>query len=262
MNDLPVLLAQDVPESPLMPEPSATIPISNVPQIVIENLPPTSSGLSQPWATVIAGLLAIAAATIAYFGIRHQAKQHIRATKALLRQQGTAMIRQEKQAQRAIDAQRGLHDDAQRRQQRQHDQSLRAQRKVIEIEIGSAERKQNQSDRLDALMDASAGLNDALNACLTVAAFEPGEADDDDLRELARCLDRCYLIELKLHLIGATRASASIRDAIAIYRRLFTYDQPSRKQIVDGYESTRESFRTEFESPELPSESRLMIDES
>jgi hypothetical protein len=40
-------------------------------KIIAHGLPcPDSSGLTQPWATVIAAFLAIAAATIAYFGVR------------------------------------------------------------------------------------------------------------------------------------------------------------------------------------------------
>jgi hypothetical protein len=56
------------------PSPNQTL-VVNVPPDVVDRLTPhASSGLSQPWATIIAAVIALAAATIAYMGVRAQVR--------------------------------------------------------------------------------------------------------------------------------------------------------------------------------------------
>ncbi|BAH32987.1 hypothetical protein [Rhodococcus erythropolis] len=73
MNEWPELLAQDLPTTQES-VPVPPVPASYMPQILIENVPAGGSGLTQPLATLIAGLLALGAATIAYRGVLRQVR--------------------------------------------------------------------------------------------------------------------------------------------------------------------------------------------
>lgn len=250
------LLTQDLP--PISePVPAPEDPVPYVPQILIENLPAGSDGLTQPWATVAAGCLAVVAATIALLGIRHQAKQHIRATKAQLRQQRAAMVRQEKQLQRTIDAQKLLHDDAQFRQEVQHSKSLSEQRRIIELEIESSEQKQVRADRLDALIEATKVLADALNAALQLHS-----ADNEygaHVRRLASCLDLCEFAQLKLALLGATASASATTHAILTFSKTYRVNENavSHDELISSYRAAQDAFKEELRPQETHSWSHL-----
>lgn len=250
------LLTQDVPAiSEPVPSPQNSAPY--VPQILIENLPAGSGGLTQPWATVLAGCLAVVAATIALLGIRHQAKQHIRATKAQLRQQRAAMIRQEKQLQRTIDAQKLLHDDAQSRQEVQHTRSLSEQRRIIELEIESSEQKQVRADRLDALIEATKVLADALNAALQLRGAE--DERGAYVRDLSSRLDLCEFAQLKLALLGATESAAATTHAINTFSKTYLANENavSYDELINSYRAAQDAFKQELRPQETYSWSHL-----
>lgn len=75
-----------------------------VPDIIVNNLPAATGWLTQPVATLGAGVLAIIAACIAFGGVYLTQRVNRSTAKAQLRQQAAASVRQERSQMRALEA--------------------------------------------------------------------------------------------------------------------------------------------------------------
>lgn len=90
---------------------------ATLPDIIVNNIPATSHALlTQPVATVIAGTLAIIAAGIAFAGVRYAQKVAIASSKATLRVQSVAALRQQRQHEAQLDATAELERSKHRRE--------------------------------------------------------------------------------------------------------------------------------------------------
>lgn len=208
MVDLPTVVAQEAPGLPQDLEPNPQLPPSFSPQIVIENLPDSASGLTQPWATLIAGGLAIVAAAIAYAGIRYQVKQNALAT------------------------------------QKQIDQ----QRMAVEREIEATDRREARTNRLDRLTEASQALSAAVLVAIQFDSRPQDSMDDSDYARLVSALDACEHSELMLQLVGATTSAEAIRAAIDKFRLVLKFDgSVTSKELMKAFEAARAAFRSDTE---------------
>ncbi|MFE5877780.1 hypothetical protein ACFQ6H_21165 [Rhodococcus sp. NPDC056506] len=102
-------------QEPVVPE---VPPQIELPPAVSDNLttPPPDVFLTQPWATLAAGLLAIVAASIAFFGVWYTQMRTARATRSQLRLQSVFALRQQRQHEAQLDATAELERAKHRRQ--------------------------------------------------------------------------------------------------------------------------------------------------
>ncbi|KZL33190.1 MULTISPECIES: hypothetical protein [Rhodococcus] len=86
--------------------------------IVVNNLPdpPSDAFLTQPLATLAAGVLAIVAASIAFLGVVYTQRRTARATRAQLRLQSVLALRQQRQHEAQLEATAELERSKHRRQ--------------------------------------------------------------------------------------------------------------------------------------------------
>lgn len=177
--------------------------------MVVQNLPANPSGLSPAWATVIAACIAVVAALIAFGGVWYAQRVTRATTKAQLRHQRAALIRQE--AQNVAQLQE---------QSRQHQRTLSEQRKLQHAEFRAAERKQERADRLDALVEAAAALTDAASRVrFAHIAFKNDTYQDVSVSEIVAGMDRCSVAGVRLSLLGLENSVPAFGDANDSIRR-------------------------------------------
>lgn len=208
MNHWQGWLAQPAPEPPL-PTPSLSpSPALDGPQVIIQNIPEASSGLSQPWATVIAGTLAILAACIAYVGIRHQVKnakeqfhEQVRVDDERVRKQRQADD-QRAQAQRQADDQR-----AQAQRKADDERERRRHRREMAIQVLA------EACTTVSRYDEHAQFVESLRSESAVVKFEDGHSR---LREWIVELD---VAATKLDMLGLGEPVCRLGLLTALFRR-------------------------------------------
>lgn len=159
--------------------------------------------VAQPLATLGTGLLAVVAATFALAGVLLTQRTHVNTTKAQLRQQRAAMIRQERQHRAQLDQQL----KAMAAQQSQHEAQLSAQAEV--------ERKKHRREAtFEALRSTVSSVISVRDACIAIdRAIDEDLTVPASLREASKNLvrDPAAPPELGLHEKEAARACESAR---------------------------------------------------
>ncbi|MDV8066403.1 hypothetical protein R4P64_07795 [Rhodococcus sp. IEGM 1366] len=227
MKDWPELLAQDLPtvqESVPVPP----VPASYAPQVLIENIPPIPGIFTQSTATIVAALIALVAASLALGGVFYAQSVTRAATKAQLRQQRSAMIRQDRHFQAQLITQQRLHEDAQSHQAKQHEESMRQQRESLQFELRAAERKQHRLDKLDALMEAARVASlaaDRGNLYIMTQSKADEDLDGNDLIDsldsFSEAMNLCRMSEIRLTLLGLDDISEKLASTIVQFSEIY-----------------------------------------
>lgn len=173
---------------------------------------------AQPTATVGAGLLAIGAATIALTGVLLTQRTNVRTTKAQLRQQRAAMIRQEKQhaaqlelQRKATEEQRNLHAEqlaaSADLEREKHDRQVMYQARMAACSAlialttaSTAVQRAIDNDVADYLVNNPRGARDAA----------PRTRTDDAVRACSEARDACSTTAAGLLILGDVTAYETI----------------------------------------------------
>ncbi|MGW5339184.1 hypothetical protein ACWEQD_12265 [Rhodococcus pyridinivorans] len=166
---------------------------TDVPTFVIQNIPADPSGLTQPWATLGTGVLAVVAAVIAYLGVRHAQNVAVRNTKAQLRQQAVVSLRQQKQHQAQLDAQAEIERSKHRREK-----TFDAMSETVESLIE--------------LRSAFIALNDEISSARPLPGVIVG-GNDDEIMRLTEVRARCTATAAMLLLLDM---DAQYQSVIAV----------------------------------------------
>lgn len=201
-------------------------PVSDLPQVIVQNIPAASSGLSQPWATVFAGGLAVLAACIAYLGIRHQVKN---SKKQFLKQvrveNDRAREQREADDKRARD-QRIADDDRAREQRIADDDRAREQREADE-------EREFRRHRREMTVQILAEACTVVSRYGEHAAFlqHADKIADREMLLLSQWITDIDVASTKLHMLG-------LEDAVHHLGRLSSHFRRHWNEYVNIGEST------------------------
>lgn len=219
-----------VPVPTVVVEPQVTFP----PELLERLAPVETSGFTQPWATLLAGCLAVAAAVIAFIGVYHAQKVAIANSKAQLRQQRAAMIRQEKQLNQQLRVQQKLHDDAQERQGKQHAETLKGQLDLLRLQTHAETQRQVRRDVKEAIMEAQSHLLGCYNAAQSALASRiMKETPEDEVVDKFGAASRgCQASAKTLAMLGLDDASQALEQAATDFSKTFINVREDRESLT------------------------------
>jgi hypothetical protein len=233
------LLAQPAPEPTPVQQPPPTVvvePQLTFPPELLERLAPVeASGLTQPWATLLAGLFVLVAAFFAFGGVLYAQRVTRATTKAQLRQQRAAMIRQEKQLNEQLRVQQKLHDDAQERLAKQHAAALKGQLDLLRLQTHAESQKQARQDVKDAVMEAQARLQEAYNSAVAVLGTRiVGNSLSTELtKQWAVATTACQASAKTLSILGLDDAREALERAMAEFGRSIVASSSDHREEWD-----------------------------
>lgn len=234
-----------VPVPTVVVEPQVTIP----PELLERLAPVEASGLTQPWATLLAGFFVLVAALFAFGGVLYAQRVTRATTKAQLRQQRAAMIRQEKQLNEQLRVQQQLHDDAQERQAQQHAATLKGQLDLLRLQTHAETQKQTHQDVKEVILEAQAQLQEVHSAVAHGLGLKAlGKTPDNtSVSWFAESFIACETSIKKFAILGLDDARAALEQAIGAFGISYmgeTTDAVAEMQTLqDKYEAATTAFK-------------------
>lgn len=186
---------------------------------VIQNITPDAGWLTQPVATLLTGFLAVVAASIAFGGVYYAQRVSRATTKAQLRHQRAALIRQE----------------------RQHNQTLSAEFN-----------RQARAERLAALSEALAALSALHEATLAfgmLRRLKPEQSFQEQKERFAKAVNACGVPVGKLRLLGMQDAANAFAATAMEFGAQLERDSNSTEfssAVGDKYVEAQKAFWREY----------------